>query len=349
MIDLSNFSSSKIVTSLEITRILESEKQSSILVKGAYDVIHSGHILSFINAKNLADILIVCIASDASIKKNKGNDRPYNNLLHRLIVLSNIELIDYIVIFDNVSIFETIKEIRPTYFGASHFAFLNDNEKIEISNFTRLINIPKTGENSTSKIMKVMENEIILQKERKLNLHLKLDVNISTLVKEINIDINKEDQPIIDFSSNEKIMIPHITVIMGYLDEYKYSVKELIEKIVPLIRSFPALPFSLSQPYIENQKHNYVFSDVTFGDEFKQLQNLLFEHLEPNVLNVQTDFNKQSHLTLGYVTSNHARVSQMLASKYNNFVIEGKSTTIELSDVGPKGTCINSLWSYDLQ
>ena len=348
MINFKDFNSPKIVSKSELFQILKKRNSSTILLKGAYDILHSGHVFSFINAKNIGDILIVCIYTDEAIKKKKGNNRPFNKLTERTLGLSSIEYIDFIIPIDDLSPFKIINEIRPVFFGASHFSFFNDIELEQIKTITNLIEIPKIGGNSTTKIISNMNNTN-LSSERKLNLHLSIDDKTASFVKSINEDIINITNSEIDFSANNNLMIPHITIVMGYLDEYKHKLKELIEEFSLLFRDVEAIPYSLSAPYIENYKNNYVFCDVELGDGFRKLQDKIFNQFVPDILIVQTDFNKQAHLTLGNINNNQVLVKNMLSSKYGKFHQNGLATSFELSDVGKKGTCINSLWNYDIQ
>ncbi|MCX7905349.1 MAG: hypothetical protein N2446_01440, partial [Elusimicrobiales bacterium] len=58
---------------------------------------------------------IVGLNSDSSIKRIKGNKRPINTLKDRLKVLSAIEYVDYIVVFNEDTPYKLIKSIKPDY------------------------------------------------------------------------------------------------------------------------------------------------------------------------------------------------------------------------------------------
>ena len=70
-----------------------------IFTTGCFDLIHEGHIETLKKAKEMGDILIVALNDDESIKKNKGDNRPINNLQTRLNILSSIKYVDFIIIF----------------------------------------------------------------------------------------------------------------------------------------------------------------------------------------------------------------------------------------------------------
>ncbi len=88
-----------------------------IWTNGCFDVLHKGHVESLRYAKSLGDYLVVGIDSDSRIKKAKGEDRPYNNLVDRMLVLNAIKYVDRIVPFTTDEQLEAIiKELSPDYF-----------------------------------------------------------------------------------------------------------------------------------------------------------------------------------------------------------------------------------------
>jgi len=72
-----------------------------IWVNGCFDILHRGHFELFNYAKSLGDILIVGVDSDKKIAKDKGKNRPYNNLEDRVYALESLRAIDKVMVFDN--------------------------------------------------------------------------------------------------------------------------------------------------------------------------------------------------------------------------------------------------------
>lgn len=70
-----------------------------MFTNGCFDLIHSGHVFLFKEAKKLGDVLIVAVNDDESIEKIKGPSRPIFPLAERLEILEAIEHIDYLVPF----------------------------------------------------------------------------------------------------------------------------------------------------------------------------------------------------------------------------------------------------------
>ena len=92
---------------------LKAESKKIIFTNGCFDIIHSGHISYLNKAKALGDVLIVGLNSDESVKRLKGKDRPIVNERDRAYVLANLKPVDYVVLFDEDTPCELIKEIKP--------------------------------------------------------------------------------------------------------------------------------------------------------------------------------------------------------------------------------------------
>ncbi|HEY9362942.1 MAG TPA: D-glycero-beta-D-manno-heptose 1-phosphate adenylyltransferase [Chitinophagaceae bacterium] len=80
---------------------------------GCFDIIHEGHIFSLSAAAKEADILIVGVNADVSVKKLKGKSRPINNQQSRALVLASLLIVDAVVIFEEDTPLEIIKQIKP--------------------------------------------------------------------------------------------------------------------------------------------------------------------------------------------------------------------------------------------
>jgi len=102
---------SKIITLNEFKEI----NRSNVIVftNGCFDILHSGHLDYLNKSKKLGDILIIGLNSDNSVKLNKGSSRPINNVQERASMLSGFPFVDYIIIFDEKTPYNLIKEIKP--------------------------------------------------------------------------------------------------------------------------------------------------------------------------------------------------------------------------------------------
>ena len=85
-----------------------------IWTNGCFDILHKGHIALFKYAKSLGDKLYVGIDSDEKVKKDKGSDRPFNNVQDRKEVLESIKYIDGVFIFnDTQGLDDLIRIVGP--------------------------------------------------------------------------------------------------------------------------------------------------------------------------------------------------------------------------------------------
>lgn len=93
--------------------IIKDVGKKIVLTNGCFDILHYGHLSLFEEAKKKGDILIVALNSDKSVKTNKGDTRPINNLHYRMKQLSVIECIDFIIVFDEKTPINIVKLIQP--------------------------------------------------------------------------------------------------------------------------------------------------------------------------------------------------------------------------------------------
>ena len=75
----------------------------TIWVNGCFDVLHRGHLELLRYAKSCGDKLIVGIDSDAKVKRDKGNDRPFNSQEDRKFMLESIRYVDRVLVFETAS------------------------------------------------------------------------------------------------------------------------------------------------------------------------------------------------------------------------------------------------------
>ncbi len=84
-----------------------------IFTNGCFDILHVGHARYLAAAKSLGDYLIVALNSDHSVRQLKGNKRPIMPEVERAEILSALESVDYITIFNELDPLNVIKAIKP--------------------------------------------------------------------------------------------------------------------------------------------------------------------------------------------------------------------------------------------
>ena len=108
-------SKDKIVKRSQIKEIfsgLKSTGKKVVFTNGCFDIIHVGHVRYLAEARSLGDILVIGLNSDASVSSIKPG-RPITPEDQRAEVLSALESVDYVVLFNEETPYELIKEVRP--------------------------------------------------------------------------------------------------------------------------------------------------------------------------------------------------------------------------------------------
>jgi rfaE bifunctional protein nucleotidyltransferase chain/domain len=83
------------------------------LANGAFDLLHVGHIRYLKGAKALADVLVVALNSDASVRRLKGPARPAMPEDERAEIVAAIDGVDWVVIFGEETPRAVIERLRP--------------------------------------------------------------------------------------------------------------------------------------------------------------------------------------------------------------------------------------------
>ena len=97
----------------ELAERFRREKKVVGFTNGCFDLLHLGHLHSFMKARKACDVLFVGLNTDASIKRLKGEDRPINNEEMRSLLLASLDFIDYVVPFDEDTALPLIEKLRP--------------------------------------------------------------------------------------------------------------------------------------------------------------------------------------------------------------------------------------------
>ena len=97
----------------KIRQKLKTENQKVVFTNGVFDLIHSGHVDYLVKAKQMGNVLIVGMNTDASVKRIKGDKRPILKEDERAFIISNLKPVDYVVLFDEDTPEKLINEIVP--------------------------------------------------------------------------------------------------------------------------------------------------------------------------------------------------------------------------------------------
>lgn len=110
---------------IEIIRELKSQNKIIGFTNGCFDLLHLGHIHSFASAKNECDYLFVGLNSDKSVKKMRGEQFPLQDEKTRSYVVASLEFVDYVVLFDEETALELVKQLKPDVIAKEGFKLEN--------------------------------------------------------------------------------------------------------------------------------------------------------------------------------------------------------------------------------
>jgi D-beta-D-heptose 7-phosphate kinase/D-beta-D-heptose 1-phosphate adenosyltransferase len=108
--------SGKLKTLDELIKIAAQARRngkSVVFTNGCFDLLHRGHVHVLRQAKAAGDILIVAINSDQSVKAIKGPTRPVAAEMDRLELIAAMEMVDYVILFDEPDPSKLITAIKP--------------------------------------------------------------------------------------------------------------------------------------------------------------------------------------------------------------------------------------------
>jgi rfaE bifunctional protein nucleotidyltransferase chain/domain len=84
-----------------------------VFTNGVFDLLHPGHVRYLQRARDLGDLLIVGLNADASVRRNKGDDRPINPELERAELLGALDSVEAVVVFDEDTPDAIVKALQP--------------------------------------------------------------------------------------------------------------------------------------------------------------------------------------------------------------------------------------------
>lgn len=93
--------------------VLRKKNHKIAFTNGCFDILHRGHISYLEQAKKSADVLVVGLNSDRSVRKIKGSKRPIVDERSRAAVLAALSCVDHVVLFDEETPLKLIQAVKP--------------------------------------------------------------------------------------------------------------------------------------------------------------------------------------------------------------------------------------------
>jgi rfaE bifunctional protein nucleotidyltransferase chain/domain len=122
---------------------------------GCFDLLHAGHVRLLDAARALGDCLVVCLNSDASVRRLKGHDRPLVGEGDRAAVLAGLASVDAVAIFEEDDPRAVLRELRPHVWvkgGDYALADLPEREVLEAWG-GRAVTVPYVAGRSTTRLI----------------------------------------------------------------------------------------------------------------------------------------------------------------------------------------------------
>jgi len=176
----------------------------------------------------------------------------------------------------------------------------------------------------------------------KMNIHLALDDQAIGVCREVNQAIRRVAPSIIVFDEMSP-MIPHISLAMGraMAAAFATAIPGILER---LAKAATPIRFGLRTPYLEDVRGRYVFAELEAPPEFFSLREVVRDQVvRDSLMELQNDYTPVPHITLAHVEENGSEVSAFLSTVRMPPSIT--AVALEYSDVGPKGTCLGSLYT----
>jgi D-glycero-beta-D-manno-heptose 1-phosphate adenylyltransferase len=97
----------------ELGERLRREGRRVAFANGCFDLLHVGHVRYLSAAAQEADLLVVAINDDASVRALKGEGRPILAAEHRAELVAALRCVDYVVLFGEPTVGPLLEALRP--------------------------------------------------------------------------------------------------------------------------------------------------------------------------------------------------------------------------------------------
>ena len=109
-------------------------------------------------AKKLCDVLFVAVNSDASVRRYKGPTRPIQDEKTRAMLLASLEMIDYVIVFDNDTALPLVEKLRPDIVAKEGYTLENWPEGRYVNSYGgKAVTLTRLDGYSTSNLVEKMK------------------------------------------------------------------------------------------------------------------------------------------------------------------------------------------------
>lgn len=143
-------------------QIWQRDGKKVVFTNGCFDILHVGHIRYLKGARELGDFLVVGLNSDDSVKRLKGESRPYQTENERAEILKALRFVDLVVLFSQDTPLEIITFLKPDILikGGDYRIETIVGAQEVFSWGGKVLTLPFIPEKSTSNIILKIEKQI---------------------------------------------------------------------------------------------------------------------------------------------------------------------------------------------
>jgi D-beta-D-heptose 7-phosphate kinase/D-beta-D-heptose 1-phosphate adenosyltransferase len=144
---------------LGMRQSLRAAGKTLVFTNGVFDLLHVGHVRYLAAARSLGDALVVAVNSDRTVRELKGEGRPVINESERAEILAALRVVNYVVVFDDVSPRSLIAKLLPDVLvkgGDYGLDEIHGREEVEAAG-GRVVSLPFVAGASTSTIIERMK------------------------------------------------------------------------------------------------------------------------------------------------------------------------------------------------
>ncbi len=145
----------------EIAKSIRERGKTVGFTNGCFDILHLGHLNSFAQAKKNCDYLFVGINTDASVRRLKGDSRPYQDEITRSNIVASLDYVDYVVLFDDDTALPLVKELKPDVIAKEGYTAQNWPEAQYVESYGgKAVTLPRLEGVSTTNFIEKLKGEV---------------------------------------------------------------------------------------------------------------------------------------------------------------------------------------------
>lgn len=142
----------------QIVEKLKKQGKTIVTTNGSFDLLHMGHVETFVEAKKQGDVLIVGVNSDASVKRYKSPDRPMVPEEDRAGMIASLICVDYVTIFDEDDPRALLSALKPHVHVKSKSGYKGIEEETVVKHGGKIVLLDDVpGKSTTQLIEKILK------------------------------------------------------------------------------------------------------------------------------------------------------------------------------------------------